>query len=166
MLTHCMLKIVSCHDLLFSNPYLQSSLFFSSAPSSLGNSVVEEVIHPCNPNPCPSNHLCQVNRKGCLDELNCQPYLCLPGWTELLYMFLPCLHLRKKKLLWVTTGYRKLQAVNWARRPSSWCSRTLLSRCRLAWGLPGATKCAAAAPVGVWRTAWRCRVWTSTSPAS
>uniref|UniRef100_A0A3P8VFF5 Reversion-inducing cysteine-rich protein with Kazal motifs n=1 Tax=Cynoglossus semilaevis TaxID=244447 RepID=A0A3P8VFF5_CYNSE len=48
-------------------------------PSSLGNSVVEEVIHPCNPNPCPSNHLCQVNRKGCLDELNCQPYLCLPG---------------------------------------------------------------------------------------
>uniref|UniRef100_A0A8C5HGK9 Reversion-inducing cysteine-rich protein with Kazal motifs n=1 Tax=Gouania willdenowi TaxID=441366 RepID=A0A8C5HGK9_GOUWI len=35
------------------------------------------VIHPCNPNPCPSNHLCQVNRKGCLDELNCQPYLCV-----------------------------------------------------------------------------------------
>ncbi|KAF0028369.1 hypothetical protein F2P81_019456 [Scophthalmus maximus] len=48
-------------------------------PSALGNNVVEEVIHPCNPNPCPSNHLCQVNRKGCLDELNCQPYLCVPG---------------------------------------------------------------------------------------
>uniref|UniRef100_A0A8C4GJ43 Reversion-inducing cysteine-rich protein with Kazal motifs n=1 Tax=Dicentrarchus labrax TaxID=13489 RepID=A0A8C4GJ43_DICLA len=48
-------------------------------PSSLGNNIVEEVIHPCNPNPCPSNHLCQVNRKGCLDELNCQPYLCVPG---------------------------------------------------------------------------------------
>ncbi|XP_026148357.1 reversion-inducing cysteine-rich protein with Kazal motifs [Mastacembelus armatus] len=47
-------------------------------PSSLGNNI-EEVIHPCNPNPCPSNHLCQVNRKGCLDELNCQPYLCVPG---------------------------------------------------------------------------------------
>ncbi|XP_030254931.1 reversion-inducing cysteine-rich protein with Kazal motifs [Sparus aurata] len=49
------------------------------SPSPLGRSVVEEVIHPCNPNPCPSNHLCQVNRKGCLDELNCQPYLCVPG---------------------------------------------------------------------------------------
>ncbi|XP_056290084.1 reversion-inducing cysteine-rich protein with Kazal motifs isoform X2 [Pseudoliparis swirei] len=48
-------------------------------PSSLGNSVVEEVIHPCNPNPCPSSHLCQVNRKGCLDELTCQPFLCVPG---------------------------------------------------------------------------------------
>uniref|UniRef100_A0A672HVZ8 Reversion-inducing cysteine-rich protein with Kazal motifs n=1 Tax=Salarias fasciatus TaxID=181472 RepID=A0A672HVZ8_SALFA len=49
------------------------------SPSSLGNSIVEEVIHPCNPNPCPSNHLCQVNRKGCLDEVSCQPYLCVPG---------------------------------------------------------------------------------------
>uniref|UniRef100_A0A3Q4HAS9 Reversion-inducing cysteine-rich protein with Kazal motifs n=1 Tax=Neolamprologus brichardi TaxID=32507 RepID=A0A3Q4HAS9_NEOBR len=48
-------------------------------PSSLGSNTVEEVIHPCNPNPCPSNHICQVNRKGCLDELNCQPYLCVPG---------------------------------------------------------------------------------------
>uniref|UniRef100_A0A8C3AEU5 Reversion-inducing cysteine-rich protein with Kazal motifs n=1 Tax=Cyclopterus lumpus TaxID=8103 RepID=A0A8C3AEU5_CYCLU len=48
-------------------------------PSSLGNSIVEEVIHPCNPNPCPSNHLCQVNRRGCLDELTCQPFLCVPG---------------------------------------------------------------------------------------
>uniref|UniRef100_A0A3B4FC90 Reversion-inducing-cysteine-rich protein with kazal motifs n=1 Tax=Pundamilia nyererei TaxID=303518 RepID=A0A3B4FC90_9CICH len=48
-------------------------------PSSLGSNTVKEVIHPCNPNPCPSNHICQVNRKGCLDELNCQPYLCVPG---------------------------------------------------------------------------------------
>ncbi|CAG5895722.1 unnamed protein product [Menidia menidia] len=48
-------------------------------PSSLGNAIIEEVIHPCNPNPCPSNHLCQVNRKGCLDKLNCLPYLCVPG---------------------------------------------------------------------------------------
>ncbi|XP_061569070.1 reversion-inducing cysteine-rich protein with Kazal motifs [Cololabis saira] len=48
-------------------------------PSSLGNSVVEEVIHPCNPNPCPSSHLCQVNRQGCFDGFNCQPYLCVPG---------------------------------------------------------------------------------------
>ncbi|KAM6953658.1 LOW QUALITY PROTEIN: reversion-inducing cysteine-rich protein with Kazal motifs [Aplochiton taeniatus] len=46
-------------------------------PSLLGN-VVEEVIHPCNPNPCPSNHLCEVNRKGCHDEL-CQPFFCVPG---------------------------------------------------------------------------------------
>lgn len=52
------------------------------APSSLGSNTVEEVIHPCNPNPCPSNHICQVNRKGCLDELNCQPYLCVPGKTN------------------------------------------------------------------------------------
>lgn len=57
----------------------------SLAPSSLGNNIVEEVIHPCNPNPCPSNHLCQVNRKGCLDELNCQPYLCVPGRTNYCY---------------------------------------------------------------------------------
>lgn len=49
------------------------------APSSVDNNIVEEVIHPCNPNPCPSNHLCQVNRRGCLDELNCQPYVCVPG---------------------------------------------------------------------------------------
>ncbi|KAM4718862.1 reversion-inducing cysteine-rich protein with Kazal motifs [Anableps anableps] len=48
-------------------------------PSSLGNTIVEEIIHPCNPNPCQSNHLCQVNRKGCLDEISCQPYLCVPG---------------------------------------------------------------------------------------
>ncbi|CAL8311047.1 unnamed protein product [Merluccius merluccius] len=48
-------------------------------PSSLDNSASDEVIHPCNPNPCPSNHLCQVNRKGCHDDFNCQPYFCVPG---------------------------------------------------------------------------------------
>ncbi|MEQ2289899.1 hypothetical protein AMECASPLE_037943, partial [Ameca splendens] len=48
-------------------------------PSSLDNTVAEQIIHPCNPNPCPSNHLCQVNRRGCLDETNCQPYVCVPG---------------------------------------------------------------------------------------
>ncbi|KAG7278690.1 hypothetical protein CRUP_030084, partial [Coryphaenoides rupestris] len=41
--------------------------------------AIEEVIHPCNPNPCPSNHLCQVNRKGCHDDFNCLPYFCVPG---------------------------------------------------------------------------------------
>ncbi|XP_029283784.1 reversion-inducing cysteine-rich protein with Kazal motifs-like [Cottoperca gobio] len=51
----------------------------AATPSSLGNSIVEEVIHPCNPNPCPSNHVCQVNRRGCLDDLHCQPYICVPG---------------------------------------------------------------------------------------
>lgn len=56
----------------------------SPVPSSLGNSIIEEVIHPCNPNPCPSNHVCQVNRKGCHDELNCQPYFCVPGRTDTL----------------------------------------------------------------------------------
>ncbi|XP_064187363.1 reversion-inducing cysteine-rich protein with Kazal motifs-like [Anguilla rostrata] len=47
-------------------------------PSSLGN-IIEEVIHPCNPNPCPSNHLCEVNRKGCQPGQDCLPYFCVPG---------------------------------------------------------------------------------------
>ncbi|XP_062335270.1 reversion-inducing cysteine-rich protein with Kazal motifs [Osmerus eperlanus] len=47
-------------------------------PSSIDN-YMGEVIHPCNPNPCPSNHLCEVNRKGCHDEHNCHPYFCVPG---------------------------------------------------------------------------------------
>ncbi|KAG5268717.1 hypothetical protein AALO_G00215660 [Alosa alosa] len=47
-------------------------------PSSLGN-VIEEVIHPCNPNPCPSNQLCEVNRKGCHAGQDCLPYLCVQG---------------------------------------------------------------------------------------
>lgn len=46
-------------------------------PSIHPTSVVEEVIHPCNPSPCPSNHLCQVNRRGCLDD--CLPYICVPA---------------------------------------------------------------------------------------
>ncbi|KAK5877618.1 hypothetical protein CesoFtcFv8_025106 [Champsocephalus esox] len=48
------------------------------SPSPLGSSEMEEVVHPCNPNPCPSSHLCQVNRRGCLDH-SCLPHLCLPG---------------------------------------------------------------------------------------
>ncbi|XP_030205196.1 reversion-inducing cysteine-rich protein with Kazal motifs [Gadus morhua] len=48
-------------------------------PSSLAHSARGEVTHPCNPNPCPSNHLCQVNRKGCPDDFNCQPFFCVPG---------------------------------------------------------------------------------------
>uniref|UniRef100_A0A6Q2WU40 Reversion-inducing cysteine-rich protein with Kazal motifs n=1 Tax=Esox lucius TaxID=8010 RepID=A0A6Q2WU40_ESOLU len=47
-------------------------------PSSLGN-IIEEVIHPCNPNPCPSNHLCEVNRKGCQPGQDCLPFFCMPG---------------------------------------------------------------------------------------
>uniref|UniRef100_A0A8C7R8P2 Reversion-inducing cysteine-rich protein with Kazal motifs n=1 Tax=Oncorhynchus mykiss TaxID=8022 RepID=A0A8C7R8P2_ONCMY len=47
-------------------------------PSSLGN-IIEEVIHPCNPNPCLSNHLCEVNRKGCQPGQDCLPYFCVPG---------------------------------------------------------------------------------------
>ncbi|KAM9553317.1 reversion-inducing cysteine-rich protein with Kazal motifs-like isoform 1-T1 [Salvelinus alpinus] len=47
-------------------------------PSNLGN-INEEVIHPCNPNPCPSNHLCEVNRKGCQSGQDCLPYFCVPG---------------------------------------------------------------------------------------
>lgn len=59
-----------------------------------------------------------------------------------------------------------LQAVNWARPLSFWCSRTPASRCRLALVLLGATRCAAVVPVAAWRTVWRCPVWTSTSLAS
>lgn len=52
------------------------SLF--SGPSSLGN-IVEDVTHPCNPNPCAANQLCEVNRKGCQSGELCLPYLCVPG---------------------------------------------------------------------------------------
>lgn len=47
-------------------------------PSPFDN-IIEEVIHPCNPNPCPSNHLCEVNRKGCHPGQDCLPYFCVPG---------------------------------------------------------------------------------------
>ncbi|KAK1884827.1 Reversion-inducing cysteine-rich protein with Kazal motif [Dissostichus eleginoides] len=52
------------------------------SPSPLGSSEIEEVVHPCNPNPCPSSHLCQVNRRGCLDH-SCLPHLCLPEFLVL-----------------------------------------------------------------------------------
>ncbi|XP_043921043.1 reversion-inducing cysteine-rich protein with Kazal motifs [Protopterus annectens] len=48
------------------------------SPSPL-NRIVEEVIHPCNPNPCPANQLCEVNRKGCQQGQECLPYFCVPG---------------------------------------------------------------------------------------
>ncbi|XP_054674552.1 reversion-inducing cysteine-rich protein with Kazal motifs isoform X3 [Grus americana] len=48
------------------------------SPSSLGN-IVEDVTHPCNPNPCAANQLCEVNRKGCQSGELCLPYLCVPG---------------------------------------------------------------------------------------
>ncbi|XP_072567135.1 reversion-inducing cysteine-rich protein with Kazal motifs-like [Paramormyrops kingsleyae] len=47
-------------------------------PSALGD-ITQEVIHPCNPNPCPSNQLCEVNRKGCQPGQDCLPYFCMPG---------------------------------------------------------------------------------------
>uniref|UniRef100_A0A8C9U327 Reversion-inducing cysteine-rich protein with Kazal motifs n=1 Tax=Scleropages formosus TaxID=113540 RepID=A0A8C9U327_SCLFO len=47
-------------------------------PGSFGH-LVEEMIHPCNPNPCPSNHLCEVNRKGCQTGHDCLPNICVPG---------------------------------------------------------------------------------------
>ncbi|MBZ3869736.1 Reversion-inducing cysteine-rich protein with Kazal motifs [Sciurus carolinensis] len=49
-----------------------------SGPSTLGN-IVEEVSHPCNPNPCPANELCEVNRKGCASGDPCLPYSCVQG---------------------------------------------------------------------------------------
>ncbi|OWK01125.1 RECK, partial [Cervus elaphus hippelaphus] len=57
----CSLQIKPCHR-----------------PSSLGN-IVEEVTHPCNPNPCPANELCEVNRKGCPSGDPCLPYACVQG---------------------------------------------------------------------------------------
>lgn len=56
--------------------------------------VVEEVVHPCNPNPCPSNHLCQVNRRGCFDEINCQPFVCVPGAAPTLHLHPPSMCVR------------------------------------------------------------------------
>ncbi|XP_028637963.1 reversion-inducing cysteine-rich protein with Kazal motifs-like [Grammomys surdaster] len=50
------------------DPYLR--------PSALGN-IIEEVTHPCNPNPCPANELCEVNRKGCPSGDPCLPYSCV-----------------------------------------------------------------------------------------
>ncbi|XP_036117740.1 reversion-inducing cysteine-rich protein with Kazal motifs [Molossus molossus] len=47
-------------------------------PSTLGN-IIEEVTHPCNPNPCPANELCEVNRKGCPSGDPCLPYSCVQG---------------------------------------------------------------------------------------
>ncbi|KAM3929755.1 reversion-inducing cysteine-rich protein with Kazal motifs isoform 1-T1 [Leptodactylus fuscus] len=46
--------------------------------SSLDNTT-EDVTHPCNPNPCPANHLCEVNRKECLPGEPCLPYVCTKG---------------------------------------------------------------------------------------
>nr|AIZ00509.1 reversion-inducing cysteine-rich protein with Kazal motifs [Xenopus laevis] len=47
--------------------------------SSPLDNAIEEVTHPCNPNPCPANHLCEVNRKGCLPGEPCLPYFCSQG---------------------------------------------------------------------------------------
>lgn len=141
---------------------LTFSFSLPPAPSPLENNVVEEVIHPCNPNPCPSNHLCQVNRKGCLDELNCLPYLCVPGRT---YSSWCCAHSAARLSFW-TGVFVCFQAVNWAKPQSFWCSRTQVSRCPLAPVRLGATRYAAVVPVDVWRTVWRCPAWTPTSLAS
>ncbi|XP_072268055.1 reversion-inducing cysteine-rich protein with Kazal motifs isoform X2 [Pyxicephalus adspersus] len=40
---------------------------------------IEDITHPCNPNPCPSNHLCEVNRKECVPGEPCFPYSCVQG---------------------------------------------------------------------------------------
>ncbi|KAM9308254.1 reversion-inducing cysteine-rich protein with Kazal motifs [Gastrophryne carolinensis] len=41
--------------------------------------VVEDVTHPCNPNPCATNHLCEINRKECSFGEPCISYLCVQG---------------------------------------------------------------------------------------
>uniref|UniRef100_A0A8D0G7P3 Reversion-inducing cysteine-rich protein with Kazal motifs n=1 Tax=Sphenodon punctatus TaxID=8508 RepID=A0A8D0G7P3_SPHPU len=48
------------------------------SPSTLGN-IVEDVTHPCNPNPCSVSQLCEVNRKGCQSGEPCLPYFCVQG---------------------------------------------------------------------------------------
>lgn len=53
-------------------------LFCSTDPSTLGN-IVEDVTHPCNPNPCAASELCEVNRKGCQPGEPCLPYFCVQG---------------------------------------------------------------------------------------
>lgn len=68
---------------------------FSTAPSPFEN-IIEEVIHPCNPNPCPSNHLCEVNRKGCHPGQDCKPYFCVPGMCFFNIIFDPQCWLRVK----------------------------------------------------------------------
>lgn len=186
--------------------------------------MVEEVVHPCNPNPCPSNHLCQVNRKGCFDEINCQPFVCVPGATSAApappaaapFPFAalapsPSLSSPSPASAFVpspapapahspssspvtapapslatapapacvqspaspfslsffcscsTLTSCVLQAARCARPPSTWCSRKLVSRCPPTPVPPAAMKCAPAAPVAAWRTAWRCHVWTPAS---
>ncbi|XP_078454007.1 reversion-inducing cysteine-rich protein with Kazal motifs-like [Lampetra planeri] len=45
--------------------------------NELGGS--DEVVHPCNPSPCPGNQLCEVNRRGCSPGVDCLPYVCAPG---------------------------------------------------------------------------------------
>uniref|UniRef100_A0A8C5ME93 Reversion-inducing cysteine-rich protein with Kazal motifs n=1 Tax=Leptobrachium leishanense TaxID=445787 RepID=A0A8C5ME93_9ANUR len=47
--------------------------------SSPLDNAVEEVTHPCNPNPCPAYQLCEVNRKGCPPGEPCLPYFCTQG---------------------------------------------------------------------------------------
>ncbi|XP_077125548.1 reversion-inducing cysteine-rich protein with Kazal motifs isoform X1 [Ranitomeya variabilis] len=47
--------------------------------SSPLDNITEDVTHPCNPNPCPANHLCEVNRKECFLEEPCLPYVCTKG---------------------------------------------------------------------------------------
>ncbi|XP_059330774.1 reversion-inducing cysteine-rich protein with Kazal motifs isoform X5 [Ammospiza nelsoni] len=83
---HCCSKANSstCRELctkLYSTSWGNSQSwqeFDRFCPSSLGN-IVEDVTHPCNPNPCAANQLCEVNRKGCQSGELCLPYLCVPG---------------------------------------------------------------------------------------
>lgn len=66
--------------------FIVGIILFSTDPSPFDN-IIEEVIHPCNPNPCPSNHLCEVNRKGCHPGQACLPYFCVPGTVFLLFSY-------------------------------------------------------------------------------
>ena len=45
------------------------------------------VTHPCNPNPCKENQVCDINR-SCYGALldRCQSYTCVPGE----YLFIGC----------------------------------------------------------------------------
>lgn len=81
----------------------------------------------------------------------------------LLLLLLPLFNLLILLLLLHSDLVCVLQAARCARPLSTWCSRKLVSRCPPTPVPPAAMKCAPAAPVAAWRTAWRCPAWTPAS---
>lgn len=40
---------------------------------------LQEVTTPCNPNPCPEEETCWVNRRKCRHPESCSPFVCHKG---------------------------------------------------------------------------------------